>query len=207
MANYFNFTALIIAVTTLGSMSTYFVLSYQTSWAAIIICPLYASLCNGTPSADIIIAITGNAIIHGNGGNDHIEGAFHGYNFIYGDDGNDIMIGGDHPDYLNGGAGNDKYDGGPDGDTLLEGPAIGTPSGNDLMLGSSGDDYIVGDDGADRIYGGPGKDYIFPDNERLANDFSFDFVHCGSDNDVGVFIHSSDDFASTNCERIIDFDG
>ncbi len=58
-----------------------------------IICPIGATVCNGTSADDIIEGTTDNAEIHGLGGNDYIYGYRYGANYIFGEDGNDILIG------------------------------------------------------------------------------------------------------------------
>ncbi|HEY9490551.1 MAG TPA: hypothetical protein VIP56_01095, partial [Nitrososphaeraceae archaeon] len=63
----------------------------QTSWAAVIYCPATTAVCNGTTGDDTIFAITANLVIHGLGGNDNIFGYGYGHNYIFGDDGNDML--------------------------------------------------------------------------------------------------------------------
>ena len=63
--------------------------------------------------------------------------------------------------------------------------------------------------GADTIHGGPGTDYIgvnFELSYLEHRDFSNDFIDCGSGADY-VWISSSEDTASLNCDTIVDYDG
>ncbi|WP_170134877.1 calcium-binding protein [Acuticoccus kandeliae] len=65
--------------------------------------------------------------------------------FLFGDEGNDVVIGGLGLDRVWGGEGNDVLFG-------LE--------GNDRMFGEDGDDVIFGGEGDDRMFGGAGDDVI-----------------------------------------------
>ena len=63
------------------------------TWAAVIDCPATTTICNGTLDDDIIIGNSETNIIHGLAGNDHTIGPGYSTDYIYGDDGNDVIIG------------------------------------------------------------------------------------------------------------------
>jgi Ca2+-binding RTX toxin-like protein len=182
----------------------------QTSWAAVIECPATATVCNGTTGDDIIFGAWGAGLtVHGLAGNDFIE--TNGYadksSYIYGDDGDDILIGGSGNDGLYGGKGNDRYDGRYGSDTILESVYIvgSSVSNDDVISGAEGDDFIISGEGFDRIHGGPGNDRIFP-NSYTIRDFSYDDVNCGSDTGDTVEIYSGDGEIVSNCESVTDRD-
>ena len=178
----------------------------QASWAAIIICPIGAAVCNGTSADDIIEGTTGNAQIHGLGGNDYIYGYRDGDNYIFREDGNDILIGGIYNDGLYGGKGDDKYDGQDSSDTIIEDrPGSKYTTSNDVISGGLGGDWIEAGGGADTINGGPDNDYIIPN--PFHRDFSYDFVDCGSGIDHVLDFNSGDRETATYCEYISNNDG
>jgi Ca2+-binding RTX toxin-like protein len=177
----------------------------QTSWGAVIICPIGVAVCNGTPDDDLITGTTDDAVIHGLGGDDYITGYLFGNNYIYGDDGNDILIGRFYNDGLYGGNGNDKYDGFEGDDTIVEeyhkkGSLI---NNDDIISGGLGNDHIVSGEGRDRIHSGPGNDFIRPNGDY--RDFSSDSVNCGLGSDGVGWFYSSEDTA-LNCEQIYNAD-
>ena len=180
----------------------------QTGWAAVIQCPETTAVCNGTPGDDEILGpYTVQGYIHGLGGNDYIigYGSATSGNFIFGDNGSDILIGGRGNDGLYGGRGNDYYDGNSGDDSILddyykEGPLA---KNDDIISGEEGNDFIQSGEGADKIHGGPGNDFIYPDGAY--RDFSSDSVNCGSDSDT-VYFNSADDVVASNCEDIYDSD-
>ena len=186
-----------------------FLLPDQTSWAAVIDCPDSTAVCYGTADDDIIYGDWGAAvIIHGLAGNDYIIANEYSpkSSYIYGDDGNDILIGGFGNDGLYGGLGNDRYDGRYGSDTVTEWVGIvgSLVSNNDIISGAEGDDFIVSGEGIDTIRGGPGNDQIFA-NPYVFHDFSFDSVNCGSDTDT-VDFYSGDGEVVSNCESLNDHD-
>jgi Ca2+-binding RTX toxin-like protein len=140
----------------------------QISWADTIHCPNNTTAtCYGTSEDDMIFGPTGTGgTIHGLGGNDYIIGAqdWEASNYIWGDDGNDILIGGRGNDGLYGGRGNDSYDGWFGDDTIVEDYHIqgSLVSNDDVISGGEGADYIQAGEGIDRIHGGPGADAIWP---------------------------------------------
>ena len=118
---------------------------------------------NGTENNDAIYAPNSfSTVVHGNGGNDTINGGTsaqimygdNGTDWIYGGSGNDTIYGGANVDYLYGGGGNDYIDGGDDNDY------ISGYDGNDTLVGGSGNDTIYGDNGNDSLLGGVGNDSL-----------------------------------------------
>jgi Ca2+-binding RTX toxin-like protein len=178
----------------------------QTSRGAVIICALNAPTCNGTSADDIIFGNGQDQVIHGLNGNDYVRAETGRTNYIFGDDGDDILIGGLGNDGLFGGRGNDRIDGDRGDDSISEDTErIGTfVNNNDVISGSEGGDYINSGYGVDRIEGGPGNDIILPNG--FNRDFSFDSVNCGSDTGDRIFIWSGDGEPANNCEIISDFD-
>lgn len=197
----------LISLITAVSVTTLFSLVDQTGWAAVITCPAGAALCNGTEGDDIITGTTDGAVIRGLGGNDYIKGDYYGFNYIYGDDGNDILIGGFQNDGLYGGNGSDRYDGLEGDDSIYEVyHQVGSFVNNDdIISGGVGNDFIISGEGSDRIEGGPGNEYIMPNGAY--RDFFSDIVNCGSGNDVVWAFHSGDGDTALNCETIANLDG
>ena len=182
-----------------------YIVTIQTSWAAIIDCP-DALECNGTSADDVIIATTPNAIIHGLDGNDFIIGIDWDVNYIFGDNGDDILIGGLDNDGLYGGNGSDKYDGRGGDDTIHEyRDASRFLMSNEIISGGAGNDFIYAGRGSDAINGGPGDDLIHPNPPY--RDFSYDSVDCGSGYDVVGDFYSGDKETAMFCEYIYNRDG
>jgi len=180
----------------------------QTSWAAVINCPPTPTVCNGTSGDDIMFASLSGSFMHGLAGNDYILASGTNPNYIWGDDGNDILFGAVGNDRLEGGRGNDKYDGYSGDDTILDMPYIegSLVNNDDLISGGPGNDYILSGEGLDRIYGGSGNDQIYP-SAGNSRDFSYDFIDCGPDiNDRLAFFFSSDGETAMNCEYVQDMD-
>jgi Ca2+-binding RTX toxin-like protein len=167
-----------------------------------IYCPLGATRCEGTPGDDFIFpSETPNLVIDGKAGDDYILGSSASDSiYIFGGEGNDILIGGHQNDGLYGGTGNDKYDGGGGSDTIIDLDDSLDPSRtSDIASGGEGDDYITLYGGSDRIHGGPGADAIYA--EPPYRDFSVDIIDCGSAADF-AFYHSGDGDSATNCETV-----
>lgn len=130
----------------------------------------------GETIGDLMIPVFGGA------GNDTIfnfpDTTILRQNFIWGEDGDDIIHGSNGDDLLIGGPGDDQIFG-YQGTNLIAGEAgddtIRGGSGLDLIAGGDGDDTIFGAQDGDLLYGGLGKDTIFG----------------GSGNDI---IASNDDF-------------
>jgi Ca2+-binding RTX toxin-like protein len=90
----------------------------------------------GSGYADTMYAhATGNAYLHGQGGNDTLYG-YAGADYLEGWTGNDTIYGGDGNDTLRGYTGDDSLYG---------------QGGNDTLVGQSGSDYLDGGSGIDRV--------------------------------------------------------
>lgn len=102
-----------------------------------------------TPGDDWIVGQDTADVLHGEGGNDNLQGGL-GNDILYGDADNDELIGG---------AGNDLLDGG---------------TGRDKLFGNSGDDVYVlkRDSGFDEIYDSIGNDTIAIDGSLSEVTFS-----------------------------------
>ena len=83
---------------------------------------------------------TGRIIVHGLAGNDYIgvSSQITLPAWLYGDDGNDVLVGGGGPNILFGGAGNDTLWGGKGRNILIGG------TGSDLLSGGAGDGLLIG---------------------------------------------------------------
>lgn len=126
-----------------------------------------------------IIPLLGD-FIFGNEGDD-IVAANDGVDFIFGADGNDRIDGGQGMDFAFGSGGNDTVVGGDgmdlvtgnDGNDLVRG-------GNgliDLVFGGEGNDTLHGDDGMDLVFGRGGTDTIYGGN-------GIDLIFGAADNDI-----------------------
>ena len=122
------------------------------------------------------------AYLIGGSGNDNLNSV--GFNagmemdFIYGDNGDDLMYSYGNDDILDGSSGNDSVYGGSGDDELQGGygnDTLSDGSGNDWAYGGPGDDFLYADLGNDVYIGGSGIDII---------DFSyFDLLGTGESND------------------------
>lgn len=90
----------------------------------------------GTPQADVIVALGGNDNVVAKGGNDLVC-AGNGKDVVSGGKGKDRMFGEGGSDTLRGGPGKDTENGGPGKDTLIGGPK------NDVCIGGPGADTSV----------------------------------------------------------------
>lgn len=127
--------------------------------------------------------------LHGGAGNDVLDGRGGGYDFLFGDEGDDTLLGNDGRDGLEGGVGNDFLDGGAGIDratyreatagvtvslaivgaqdtlgagidTLVNIEGIWGSQHADVLNGGVGDDGIEGWDGDDLIEGNAGNDLL-----------------------------------------------
>jgi Ca2+-binding RTX toxin-like protein len=114
---------------------------------------------------------TGLCILKGQSGNDSIFGSLHGFNSIYGGDGDDRLTGGNNADMIDGGEGNDYAHGKSGNDEIIG------RKGNDELFGGGGNDEIDGGDGNDEIYGQDGDD-------ELSGGSGDDFLWGGYDRDL-----------------------
>ncbi len=85
---------------------------------------------------DTVLALAGNDVIYGQGGDDRLEGG----------DGNDLIVESAGDNWLIGGDGNDRLVGG---------------IGNDILLGGLGNDILSSSLGRNLLIGGEGRDYLF----------------------------------------------
>jgi hypothetical protein len=84
--------------------------------------------------------------------------------WLFGDDGDDVLIGSTNADRLFGGSGNDTLRGGRSGPPtstandceLCDWNDLNGGPGDDVLLGGSAQDYVLGDEGADILSGGAG---------------------------------------------------
>ena len=148
----------------------------------------------------------GNNVLSGNGGNDQLVGR-DGNDTLIGGDGNDRLIGGNGADSLDGGAGVDRADyrdasAGLTVDLRVAANNTGIAAGDTYvsvedLMGSNFNDSLRGDNGANSIWGLDGNDRIFgyAGNDKLVG---------GNGNDQFVFNSALN--ASTNVDRIVDFD-
>ncbi len=107
----------------------------------------------GTEEKDTMTAIFDGSTIHGNGGDDRVNGSAF-MDVLYGDSGEDCISGNGGDDEIYGGNDNDKLYGDA-GNDIVHGD-----DGNDIIHGGDGDDYLFGDSGDDCINGGNGNDVI-----------------------------------------------
>ncbi len=132
----------------------------------------------GYETDDAISSLAGSDTVYGRAGNDTIDGgtgsdSLYGedgddlinagtgdannasvVNFLYGGNGNDVLIASGKPDQLYGGGGNDIYHGGAAVNVLED------SGGNNAMDALAGDDTLHGGDGNDAFIGGAGNDAI-----------------------------------------------
>jgi Ca2+-binding RTX toxin-like protein len=97
---------------------------------------------NGTNDFDYLVGNDEDDILKGFRGNDR----------LFGGSGKDSLYGGWGNDTLNGGSGKDSLYGGPGNDTL------NGEEGNDILFGGYGNDLLFDGDGDDILFGGYGND-------------------------------------------------
>ncbi|MFD4542998.1 calcium-binding protein [Streptomyces bauhiniae] len=125
---------------------------------------------NGGPGDDVLQG-PASAILHGDDGNDRLDGGGGPFGFgSYGDAGNDVLTHCGQDCF--GGAGNDSLTGtdeentlhGDDGADVLHGgggaDVLYGEAGDDTLWGNSGDDVLWGGPGTDRLSGGPGRNQV-----------------------------------------------
>ena len=153
-----------------------------------------------------------STLFYGGSGNDTVTVYSNKKNYLYGEDGNDILHSANGDDVLNGGyghdtligeGGNDLIGGGSNDDYLwgLEGDdyLIGE-DGNDFLIGGDGADLLIGGAGNDKLYGGSGSDTFDQSNQRFSGnytrilDFSFedgDKIRVNADSLCGIPFNGS----------------
>lgn len=112
----------------------------------------------GGRGSDVVHLIEGG-LARGGEGDDVVIGSATNDDgdYLYGDEGNDVLRGLANPDFLFGGSGDDDLVGGNGGDNLKG------EGGDDLLKGGPGYDYLDGGAGHDEVHGGPGHNYLYPD--------------------------------------------
>ncbi len=141
-----------------------------------------ADFVDGGAGDDTLTGGGGNDVIYGGADNDKLWGdvggktsdadyvdlAYHGSDYLDGEDGNDYMEGGGKDDTLYGGAGNDNMWGDTSADNVDTPAANALIWGNDYLDGEAGDDSMVGGGGDDTLYGGAGSDSLWGDQSNAA---------------------------------------
>ncbi|MES2823504.1 MAG: flagellinolysin [Pseudomonadota bacterium] len=112
--------------------------------------------------------------------------------YLYGDEGDDLLVGSNNRDELYGGDDKDTLMAGG-GDDLLDGgkgaDLLGGGLGNDLLIGGGDDDILIGDElgmsGNDQLYGGDGKDTLSGNggSDYLDGGIGADKLYGGQDSD------------------------
>jgi Ca2+-binding RTX toxin-like protein len=98
--------------------------------------------------------------------------------FIWGNQGNNLLIGNDGQGVMYGLEGNDRIYGGNDEDQMLGN------QGDDLIVGGGGNDRAYGGEGADTLYGGDGDDVLYGETfPNSIDDSSTDTLIGGEGND------------------------
>jgi Ca2+-binding RTX toxin-like protein len=139
-----------------------------------------ADFLDGGLGNDSLTGGGGNDVVYGGGDNDSMWGdasgrtsdagyldvAYHGADYMDGENGDDTIEGGGKDDTLYGGSGNDALW----GDTSADFVEAGTNAliwGNDYLDGEEGDDELKGGGKDDQLYGGAGKDKLWGDESNL----------------------------------------
>ncbi|MGD8475608.1 MAG: matrixin family metalloprotease, partial [Burkholderiales bacterium] len=100
--------------------------------------------------------------------------------FLYGDDGDDIIMGHSGADIVDGGEGDDTIM------TYRGADEISGGGGNDFIVSGSGADRVWGDDGNDQIVAGGGADEVYggKGNDVLKGEDGMDVLHGDEGDDV-----------------------
>ncbi len=98
----------------------------------------------------------------------YVELAYHGADYMDGEDGDDSLEGGGKDDTLYGGAGNDKLWGDTGADNIASPSDNAAMWGADYLDGEDGNDELVGGGKDDTLYGGKGDDKLFGDEQNIA---------------------------------------
>ncbi|WP_303089847.1 putative Ig domain-containing protein [Neisseria sp.] len=101
--------------------------------------------------------------------NDHRVAVGGSGDFLYGGEGDDLMIGQDGSDYLYGGAGEDILYGDDNREDIANygNDYLNGGSGNDRLYGGKGNDALIGGSGSDHLFGGEGNDSYRFDSKDL----------------------------------------
>jgi RTX calcium-binding nonapeptide repeat (4 copies)/Calpain family cysteine protease len=128
---------------------------------------------------------TGNVFFYGYAGNDYMANNVGTLQSVmYGADGNDTLVGDAKTDWLYGQNGDDIIRG-YWGNDVLDGGA-----GNDKLYGMDGTDWLYGGDGNDKLYGGAGYDYLYGQNgdDFLDAGSSGEYVNGGLGYDYNAYV-------------------
>lgn len=142
----------------------------------------------------------GNDVVYGGANNDYMWGddsgkasdanyldaAYHGNDYLDGEDGDDYMEGGGKDDTLYGGAGNDNLWGDTSASNVDTPAANAAIWGNDYLDGEEGDDQLIGGGKDDTLYGGAGNDNLWGDESNAALGGAYngnDYLDGGDGND------------------------
>ena len=159
----------------------------------------------GNAGANMIWGNDGNDVINGRSGNDHQLGG----------NGNDLLLGGAGGDVLDGGVGADRaqYTDAPAGltaDLQVATAHTGIAAGDryvsiENLLGTNFADNLRGNAGANTIWGGSGNDILYGrgGNDTLSGGRGNDKLSGAIGKDV--FLFDAPLSASTNIDRVLDF--
>lgn len=139
---------------------------------------------------DSVFGGAGNDILYGDSNRDkndsgYLDPAYHGADYLDGEDGNDYIEGGGKNDILYGGAGDDNMWGDTSAAFVTTAADNLAMWGADYLDGEDGDDQLVGGGNDDTLYGGAGDDKLFGDEDvSLAAEFNGkDYLDGGDGND------------------------
>ena len=126
---------------------------------------------------------------------DYLDRAFHGNDYMDGDEGDDYIEGGGMDDILYGGAGKDTMWGDTSADNVNTPTGNALIWGNDYLDGEDGDDQLVGGGKDDTLYGGTGNDALWGDQSSaaLAGEFNSDDYLDGEDGNDQLIGGGKDD--------------
>lgn len=127
---------------------------------------------NGGGGADALYGGTGDDKLFGDAGgkiadSTYVQLAYHGNDYLDGEDGDDYLEGGGHDDTLYGGAGKDKLWGDTSAENLSADGDNAQLWGNDYLDGEDGDDDLVGGGKDDVLFGGEGNDKLWGDEGNV----------------------------------------
>ncbi|CUJ91692.1 Cyclolysin [Shimia thalassica] len=133
---------------------------------------------HGGEGDDVIHLGGGNHWIYGDNGNDLIVGShkFFNWEHLFGGAGNDTILGQQGEDTISGGSGDDALWGGNLSDHIYGGTGDDRLFGGqygDTLQGGDGFDFIDGGNGVDDLWGGADEDRFY----REASDYLFDRIH------------------------------
>ncbi|MDM5176767.1 putative Ig domain-containing protein [Massilia sp. DJPM01] len=144
----------------------------------------------GSGAGDVLFGGVGNDRLWGDSGGKtddpyYVDLAYHGNDYLDGEDGDDYLEGGGKDDTLFGGAGNDNLWGDTPINNITRPGDNAKIWGNDYLNGEEGDDFAQGGGGNDTLSGGSGKDVLYGDGRSsvVAGSFEGDDMIDGGDGD------------------------